>query len=544
MIARRLVKRIAMLTCTTLGCWGLAAPAMAQVEPEGIPTGAPPSPLLNGATAWSQKLMVYEEIGTKPLAVAATPATLPVPAICTTSPTSGALDTFLKKPLWPAPREYANDEGQNPWLSRINQCLGYGLTKSPIEGRPPGEYFAHQRYQEFYPKAFVQTVTAGARNNTGLRDPEQRHQFAAGTEFGPGGLYYNAAVGPTNAGTKIRLHPKLPVQGASSVWTFDGTFPPKLIMARYDQPLLLRHFNALPILGDQGPISLSIDGAVSVPNDARATAVVTRASHDLDRTLRLQMLAGGWWRDAEAGVAVVSNEAARRYFGGIERAIGRRVSLTQGEQVVEARVVGVVSDVAHPGRTQLPPPRVWIPLDGQTRRYTYLLRADNPAALASNVRAVVATHAAAVPMEYLQTFDEALAQAASSDYTVIGLLAGFAGLALLLASTGLFGVVSYTAAQRTAEFGTRIALGARAIDVVYLVARSSAILLAIGLSIGLAGGISVGFMMKGMLYGLSPMDPLSLGTVIALLSLVTITATAIPAWRAARIDPAIALRAE
>ena len=302
--------------------------------------------------------------------------------------------------------------------------------------------------------------------------------------------------------------------------------------------------NALPILGDQGPISLSIDGAVAGPNEARPTAVVTRASHDLDRTLALQMLAGAWWRDAESGVAVVSNEAARRYFGGVERAMGRRLSYMQGQQTVEARVVGVVSDVAHTDRAQLPPPRVWIPLDGQTRRYTYLVRADNPAALSSNVRSVVAANAAAVPIEYLQTFDEALALAASSDYTVIGLLAGFAGLALVLASTGLFGVVSYTAAQRTAEFGTRIALGARAIDLVYLVARSSAILLAIGLSIGLAGGIGVGFMMQGMLYRLSPMDPLSLGTVIALLSIVTITATAIPAWRASRIDPVIALRAD
>ncbi len=300
--------------------------------------------------------------------------------------------------------------------------------------------------------------------------------------------------------------------------------------------------NALPILGDHGPISLSIDGAVSSPDEARPTVVVTRASHDLDRTLALHMPAGAWWRDGESGVAVVSNETARRYFGGVERAIGRRVSLMQGEQVVAARVVGVVSDVAHTDRTQLPPPRVWIPLDGQTRRYTYLLRADHPAALASSVRSVVAATAAAVPIEYLQTFDEALAQAASSDYTVIGVLAGFAGLALVLASTGLFGVVSYTAAQRTAEFGTRIALGARAIDLVYLVARNSAILLAIGLSIGLAGGIGVGFMMQGMLYGLSPMDPLSLGTVTALLSLVTITATAIPAWKASRIDPVIALR--
>jgi putative ABC transport system permease protein len=190
------------------------------------------------------------------------------------------------------------------------------------------------------------------------------------------------------------------------------------------------------------------------------------------------------------------------------------------------------------------PPRVWVPLDAKTRRFTYLLRAANPASLASDVRRIVAANAAAVPMEYLQTFDEALAQAASSDYTVIGMLAGFALLALVLASTGLFGVVSYTVAQRTAEFGTRMALGARARDVVNLVVRDSAKLLAIGLSIGLAGGIAVGFMMSSVLYGLSPMDPASLGLVVALLAAVTITATALPAWRAARIDPVIALRIE
>jgi putative ABC transport system permease protein len=302
--------------------------------------------------------------------------------------------------------------------------------------------------------------------------------------------------------------------------------------------------NALPILGDQGPINLSIDGAVPAPNDARPAAVVTRASHDLDRTLGLRMMAGAWWRESDSGVAVISSETARRYFGGVESAMGRRVSLTQGEQVVDARVVGVVGDVANTDRTQAAPPRVWIPLDAQTRRFTYLLRADNPAALSSNVRSVVAANAAAVPLEYLQTFDEALAQAASSDFTVIGLLAGFAGLALVLATTGLFGVVSYTAAQRTAEFGTRIALGARAGDVASLVARDSAKLLVTGLSFGLAGGIGVGFLMKSMLFGLSPVDPLTLGSVAALLSVVTITATALPAWKASRIDPVIALRAE
>ncbi|HEX6213473.1 MAG TPA: FtsX-like permease family protein, partial [Vicinamibacterales bacterium] len=144
----------------------------------------------------------------------------------------------------------------------------------------------------------------------------------------------------------------------------------------------------------------------------------------------------------------------------------------------------------------------------------------------------------------LMTFDAALDQAASSDYVVIGMLAGFALLALVLASTGLFGVVSYAVAQRTAEFGTRMALGARAADVVRLVAKEAVVLLAIGLAIGLSGGIGVAFGMQSLLFGLSPADPVSIATVVALLSLVMMTATALPAWKASRIDPVIALRTD
>jgi putative ABC transport system permease protein len=302
--------------------------------------------------------------------------------------------------------------------------------------------------------------------------------------------------------------------------------------------------DTLPILGDRGPIMLTIDGAVPAPSDARPAAILTAASHDLDRSMGLRMIAGEWWREGARDVAVLSEETARRYFGGAERAIGRRISFTQADRALDARVVGVVSNVANTDRTQLPPPRLWVPLDESTRRFTYLLRAEDPLTLIPGVRSVVAANASAVPLESLRTFDQALAQAASSDYAVIGVLTAFAGLALVLAATGLFGVVSFTAAQRTAEFGTRMALGARAIDLVYLVARSSATLLAIGLSIGLAAGIGVGFMMQSVLYGLSPFDPATLGMVIALLSAVTITATAIPAWRAAHVDPVTALRAE
>jgi putative ABC transport system permease protein len=302
--------------------------------------------------------------------------------------------------------------------------------------------------------------------------------------------------------------------------------------------------SALPISGDTAPQTLTIDGAVSSAKEARPTAVITGVTHSLNRTMGLQMLAGAWWNETERDAAVISAEAARRYFGGVDRAVGHRVSMLQGDRTLDARVIGVTSDIANTDRSQLAPPRVFVPLDPSTRRLSYIVRSANPRSLTSNVRGIVATHAAAVPIDLLLTWDDELAREASSDFVIIGMLSGFALLALVLAASGLFGVVSYAVAQRTSEFGTRMALGARAIDVVNLVARDSAKLFIVGLTIGLAGGIGIGFAMKSVLYGLSPSDPLTIGSVVALLSIVTITATALPAWRAARIDPVIALRIE
>lgn len=302
--------------------------------------------------------------------------------------------------------------------------------------------------------------------------------------------------------------------------------------------------SGLPVLGDQMPRAVTVDNNVAEGGAAQPTAVVTGMSHDAGRALGLRLLAGEWWADGAREAAVISEAAARRYFGGVDQAIGRYLTVSQDDRLIRARVVGVSSDVANTDRTVAPPARVWLPLDQRARRFAYVVKANDPAALSSSVRTVVATQAAAVPIEYLMTFDAALEQAASSDYAVIGMLAGFALLALLLASTGLFGVVSYGVAQRTAEFGTRMALGARAADVVRLVAKESAMLLAIGLTIGLAGGIGVAFAMQSVLFGLSPTDPVSLATVIALLSIVTMSATALPAWKASRIDPVITLRAE
>ncbi|HJU43538.1 MAG TPA: ADOP family duplicated permease [Vicinamibacterales bacterium] len=302
--------------------------------------------------------------------------------------------------------------------------------------------------------------------------------------------------------------------------------------------------SALPILGDTAPLVITIDNIQSDAKEARPTVFMLAASADADRALGLTRRAGEWWRDGARDVAVISETAARRFFGSVDRAVGGAIGLTQGDRFVEARVSGVVSDVAHTDRTKAAPARVWVPLDWQARRFDYVVRAADPAALASQVRTVVATHAPAVPIESLRTMDAALARAAASDYAVIGMLGLFALLALVLASSGLFGVVSFGVAQRTAEFGTRMALGATAGDVVRLVAGQSLKLLIIGVAIGITTGIGIGFVMANRMAEITPLDPLALGGVIALLALVTIVATAWPALRASRIDPVIALRAE
>jgi len=302
--------------------------------------------------------------------------------------------------------------------------------------------------------------------------------------------------------------------------------------------------NALPILGDRVNVPLLLDTATGDPNEVKPTAVVTSGSPEAGPALGVALVNGTWWDASGGEVAVVSRAAADRYFGGAAEAIGRRFTVTEGGAAVRARIIGVSTDIANTDRTSAAPPRVWLPLAGQTRRLTYVVRADQPGQLAPGIRSAIAQSAPAIPIESMLTLTEALRQAASSDYAVIGTLSGFALLALLLATTGLFGVVSFAVSQRTAEFGTRMALGASAGDVIGLVARQSLRLLLIGVGIGLTLGVGVGFAMGGALNGLSPLDPLSIGSVIALLVTVTLLATAWPAWRASRIDPVVALRAE
>ena len=248
-------------TAVALAVAGVFAAGAAHAKFDA-PTGANPSPLF-GAQPFTQKMLMFEEFGTEPLPSGAAAHSLPDPGSCQSAANPAAyntlLDNFLSEPLFPAPQRTANTELPNAWAATISGCLGRPVT-GVLEGRPPGEDFAHQRWDELAPQVYFQSMLAGSRPNGGIRDSRQLHGYQLG-EFGPGGLYHNT-VGPETAaalgipasaldgttnGIAIRFHPNMPVQDPEHLWTFDGTLPPKLLMGQYGKPVLFRNYNALPI---------------------------------------------------------------------------------------------------------------------------------------------------------------------------------------------------------------------------------------------------------------------------------------------------------
>lgn len=218
-----------------------------------IPTNGAPSPLF-GAEPFTQQFLRFEEFGYQQFNFSQLGYgfgnKLPQPPDAQSIPGNTELDVFLSGLLFPLPTRESNTAHTNPWESAIEDYLGRDLIHPPAEGRPPGEGWAHQRWDEFHPKKFFKTVQTGARTNGGIRDWKQRHRYVSG-EFGPGGLYHNTTGNEgfdgTTHGIEVRFHPNMPIQDPLALWTFDGTFPPKLLMARYGEPLIMRHYNALPI---------------------------------------------------------------------------------------------------------------------------------------------------------------------------------------------------------------------------------------------------------------------------------------------------------
>ncbi len=257
----------------------------------------------------------------------------------------------------------------------------------------------------------------------------------------------------------------------------------------------------------------------------------------------VRLLSGRTLVDDDPARSIVVNDAfARRYFPGAD-AVGRRLRF-EGESFWT--IVGVVGDVRDFGLDEDARPTFYVPYDrfSQGGTMTIALRSSAPAreALQQAVHEVAAVDPT-LPAYRTRTIAAALEASLAQREFTLQLLRGFAVLALLLAGLGLYGVLAYSVSQRTREVGVRMALGASPKQAVLLVARESAAMVGTGLALGCAGALASARLLTGLLFGIGPGDPLSLAAAIVVLAAVAAAATLVPARRAARIDPAVALRA-
>jgi predicted permease len=248
-------------------------------------------------------------------------------------------------------------------------------------------------------------------------------------------------------------------------------------------------------------------------------------------------------------VCVINQTMARYYFGD-EIPIGRRIWDMFPTTHTDCVVVGVVADAKYNSLDEKTPRRFYVPVlqpieDSETRFARFEVRAaGNPPAIASSVRQVVKQTAATLPPIEMHTMDELVSESLTSSRMITKLSGFFGALAALLACIGIYGIMGYAVAGRTNEIGIRMALGAQGGDVLWLVLRESLLLVIIGIAIGLPSVIGAAKLISSQLFGLTAADPVALAAATALMISVAILAGYIPARRASRIDPLVALRYE
>jgi predicted permease len=246
----------------------------------------------------------------------------------------------------------------------------------------------------------------------------------------------------------------------------------------------------------------------------------------------------------DANVVIVSELLARRHFSG-ESAVGQTLLFGNPLEPVTATIVGVVGDVRHVDLQSDPGSYLYRPLaqTGGRRRFLTVAADGTPSALAGSVRQTLAAIDADLPVQIRPMRD--VVQENTLQWSVGMLFMGvFGAVALLLASLGIYGVISYSVAQRSREIGIRIAMGASGSEVRRLVVGEGLRLTGIGMGIGLVLALVAGKLMASMLFGVSSFDPMTLTLVLATFSLVSLMASLIPASRAGRVDPLRVLRAE
>jgi predicted permease len=306
----------------------------------------------------------------------------------------------------------------------------------------------------------------------------------------------------------------------------------------------------MPLTEGDIHISFSIAGRPTTPGNA-PSARVSLIEAGYFQTLHIPLKQGRFFlsseQDEKAPPVVIVNEAfARRFFPGqdpIDHHI--RSGLGAGDTPPMRDIVGVVGDVKRASLNEPPTPEYYIPLEQApvVANPVFALRvAGNPDSYANTIRATIAKLDKSVPAYRLQSYEEDVARITAQQRFQALLISAFAAVALLLAALGLYATLSYMVAQRTTELGLRIALGAPRANVLQLMLFRGLKLAGLGLIAGLALAAVLSRYLIGLLYAVKPLDFATFAIMTAILLAVSATASILPAWRAAMLDPIESLR--
>jgi putative ABC transport system permease protein len=310
--------------------------------------------------------------------------------------------------------------------------------------------------------------------------------------------------------------------------------------------------SVLPFSGGVSTASFGVEGLALGAVQPDPWGDIRIVNHGYQEALRVPLLRGRFFTEQDrAGsrpVVVVDREMAERYWPG-QDPLGKRLALDTDPQTGAPQwkeIVGVVEHVDHEGLGGERRVQLYLPYrQTATGSLGVAIRASgDPRRLLGSVRAALATVDPALPLSGVHTMEDLLSSSLGQRRFVMLLLGLFAAIALLLASVGIYGVVSFDVARRSQEIGIRMALGAEHTRVLRLVMRQGILLVAAGVALGLLAALALTRLLASQLYGIGTADPLTFGAVAALLLGVAVLATLVPARRAARVDPVVALRAE
>jgi putative ABC transport system permease protein len=309
----------------------------------------------------------------------------------------------------------------------------------------------------------------------------------------------------------------------------------------------------MPFSGGNVGGDFRIEGRPGPEAGQEPQANVRSVTWEYFQAIRIPLRRGRYFTEQDkrgvTGVAIINDALAARYFPS-EDPIGKYIFNIGANQndgdPLRWEIVGVVGDVHHTSLTKAAAPELFLPFQQNSWSWgNFFVRTKNdPAALTRSFTETIRSGDRTVPVTNVQLVTQAISETVAQPrfYTFLFALFGVTGL--LLTVTGIYSVISYSVSQRTQEIGIRMALGAQARDVLRLVIRQGLLLTAIGVGIGLLGAIAVTRLMEALLFGISSTDVATFAGVAALLSLVAMLACYVPARRAAKVDPLVALRYE